>query len=215
MYGIDDPLTCLLKDPPSKHSYKEYILTKITSFHERELRLSAEANSRMQYFNVTLGNLRARAHPAVSNMLTSEEVRQSRPIIKMLTGDFFTYELKSKQTGGSDHCRCCNKNDSNYIPNPETISHLLTICSAFQDIREKILQEMIHICERIQYLDTLYIFQDKEVLCQFILDPASMNLKSRVNINDPLLPDLYRKSRNLCYSIADQRLTILKEKRSC
>ena len=34
MYGMDDPLTCLSKDPPSKYTYKEYVLTKITSFHE-------------------------------------------------------------------------------------------------------------------------------------------------------------------------------------
>ena len=117
----------------------------------------------------------------------------------------------SKQ-GGSDHCKCCNENDPNQVKISETTSHLLTICLAFQDIRVKILQEIRHICENIQYLDTPYIFQDEEVLTQFILDPASMNLKSRVNINDPLLPDLFRKSRNLCYSIAEKRLSILKEK---
>ena len=49
MYEIEDPLTSLSKDLPSKPVYKEYILTKITAFHERELRFNAEKNSRMKY----------------------------------------------------------------------------------------------------------------------------------------------------------------------
>ena len=52
MYGMKDPLECLNQNPPSKTSYKEYVITKITSFHERELRNDASSNSLMPYFNV-------------------------------------------------------------------------------------------------------------------------------------------------------------------
>ena len=38
MYGLEDPLECLMKNPPPKSIYKEHIMTKITSFHEKQLR---------------------------------------------------------------------------------------------------------------------------------------------------------------------------------
>ena len=71
MYGLEDPLDCLMRDPPPIETYKEHILTKITSFHERELRekaLNEEKNeiNKMKYFNVSLLGLRGRLHPSMS-----------------------------------------------------------------------------------------------------------------------------------------------------
>ena len=43
-YGLEDPLKCLSRDPPKKSEYKEKVLTKITAFHEKELRQQAESN---------------------------------------------------------------------------------------------------------------------------------------------------------------------------
>ena len=40
-YEIEDPLEMMKKDPPPKSQFKEYILTKITAYHEHHLRLSA------------------------------------------------------------------------------------------------------------------------------------------------------------------------------
>ena len=45
MYGLDDPFHCLTKDPPTKSSFKENVLIKITAFHERELKRAALNNS--------------------------------------------------------------------------------------------------------------------------------------------------------------------------
>ena len=53
MYGIADPLDMLNKVIPSKFSYKNEIKTKITAFHEKELRSKATSNSKMTYFNVS------------------------------------------------------------------------------------------------------------------------------------------------------------------
>ena len=172
-----------------------------------ELRNKARNNSRMTYLNVSLSNLRGYPHPSICHMITSAEVQQSRAHMKMLTGDFYTYEMKAEQTGSSAHCRCCYKNS-------ESLLHILTQCSAYQDIRERILNEIYNICTQISNFDVQSIFDDNQLLTQLILDPSSLNLKSRINTNDPLLPQLFVKSRNLCHSIYKRRLLILKDRES-
>ena len=44
-YDIEDPLSCLKRDPPEKVQFKEYIQTKICSYYEKSLRILAENNS--------------------------------------------------------------------------------------------------------------------------------------------------------------------------
>ena len=48
-YGLEDPLSCLGRDPPAKSEYKELVNIKITAYFEKELRMSAEANSQMKF----------------------------------------------------------------------------------------------------------------------------------------------------------------------
>ena len=74
-------LKCWIRDN------KELILTKITSFHERDLRKDASQNDMMPYFNVSLLGLRGRLHPAITNVTTSHAVKKMRPHIKMLSGN--------------------------------------------------------------------------------------------------------------------------------
>ena len=94
MYGIDDPLKCLESPPPSKHTYKKDIITKITAFHERELRLLAKDNSAMIYLNVALIGRGGRLHPSITGVTTTHEVRKMRVHVKMLTGNYLTSEIK-------------------------------------------------------------------------------------------------------------------------
>ena len=70
MYGIDDPLTCLERPPPTKNVFKRDILSKITSFHERELRKVALSKSEtsIKYLNVSLLGLAGRLHPAITGV---------------------------------------------------------------------------------------------------------------------------------------------------
>ena len=219
MYGLEDPSSCLNKDPPSKSSFKENILIKITAFHERELKVAAVNNSRMSYLNVSLCNLRGRVHPAISDLYTYEEVRQSQYHIKMLTGDFFTYKMKAELSGGSPHCRLCSSPHQNFEGESgqyysESISHILITCCELEDKRRKIISEITKLCSNIEYLDIHLITQNEETLTQFILDPSSLNLQSRVNISDPILPEIIKKSRNLCYAISQRRMELLKLKDS-
>ena len=69
MYGLEDPLESLMKEPPSKYQYKELIMTKITSYHEKELRQEASTNEMMQYLNVSLIGLRGKIHPSIRGVI--------------------------------------------------------------------------------------------------------------------------------------------------
>ena len=59
------------------------------------------------------------------------------------------------------------------------------------------------------------IVSDPNILCQFILDPTSMNLQRRINLNDPLLGSFFQVSRDLCYSINERRIKLLDFKKKC
>ena len=124
-YGLQDPLLCLRKDTPKKSFYKEEVMTKICAYYENSLRGHAATNSKMLYLNVSLSGLRGRAHPALSGLITTQEVQKSRIHLKMLCGDYFSYEVKSNESGGSAPCRCCatsssptSENDANYFLHP-------------------------------------------------------------------------------------------------
>ena len=124
MYQIEDPLSCLQKKPPPKSIFKEIIATKITSFHEKEMKMKAEGIKSMQYLNVNLSSLRGRHHSSLSNIITTNEVKKLRPHLKFLTGDYLTYERKYNQSGqGNPNCRICESES-------ETICHIVSQCSA-------------------------------------------------------------------------------------
>ena len=90
MYGIEDPLVSLEKVPPPKSSFKDIVTTKIIAFHERELKVAAETNSKMTFLNVNLSSLRGRHHPCLSDIVTPTEVKKLRLHLKFLTGDYLT-----------------------------------------------------------------------------------------------------------------------------
>ena len=124
----------------------------------------------------------------------------------MLCGNLLTYGVKFEQSGvGSPHCRLC---DSSY----ESVTHLVSSCPIFADIREKIL---IEIEEKLQdsknCLKISTLLKSEKTLTQFILDPTSMNLDVRVHMTDPIVNDLFKLSRDLCYSINKRRMKLLQE----
>jgi hypothetical protein len=133
----------------------------------------------------------------------------------MLCKDYFTYEKRADQSGGSPHCRSCSQTNQS-LPSTrpiEDLVHILAECSAYSEVRNRILPEMEHLCKNSKSkLDFQNILCDKNKLCQFILDPTSLNLAARISMNDPNLESFFRKSRDYCYSIHNTRLKILKQK---
>ena len=204
-YELKDPLKCLESDPPSKSSYKTDVNIRIQTYHEKTLRIQAENNSAMQYLNTSLYGLNGRCHPALANLVTSHQVKKARIHLKMLAGNFLTYEMKSNQSGGSSHCRCC------VPPSPsENLEHIISVCNAYSDIRKRMIVEYTILCSMakssISWPD---IVSDKNTFCQFVLDPASFNLTQRININDPILGSLFELSRDFCFTINTTRQRIL------
>ena len=126
----------------------------------------------------------------------------------MLSGDYFTYEVKSNQSGGSPHCRCCA------TPSPsEDLKHILTSCVAYSDIRERIIIEYQDLCNQTKNnISFQQIYINSKTFCQFILDPASFNLQTRVHMNDPVLLPLFKISRDFCYAVNSARMKILKSR---
>ena len=55
------------------------------------------------------------------------------------------------------------------------------------------------------------ILEDEKLMCQFILDPTSLNLPVRVSLNDPLVPQFFRLSRDYCFLMDKTRIRLLKE----
>ena len=124
----------------------------------------------------------------------------------MLIDDLYTYQTKSDQMGGSPNCRLCPDMMA------ENTSHILAICSAYSDIRERKLEEYSYLCmESISGVIFSETILDSETICQFILDPSSFNLESRIHMNDPLLGAFFKVSREMCFLINERRLKLLKQ----
>ena len=106
---------------------KMALLTKITAFHEQELRQRANQNSKMKFLNVSTSGLRGKHHPVLSNVVTTSEVRSLRPVIKCLTGDYYCFSVKAAQTPGvSGHCRICPlQGETDMVT--EDIVHVITL----------------------------------------------------------------------------------------
>ena len=198
MYGLEDPSSCLSRDPPDKISYKRHISHKIQSFHEKELRHAAETNSKMRFMNVQLYGLSGRAHPAVTcEIITTNDVKQMRPHLKMLSGDYLTYQTKAQQSGGSPLCRLCRLED-------DCLIHIVASCSKLS--RNRFFQEYKNLCSFSKnQIDFDKILEDRTTLSQFILDPCSFNLEKRIHIDDPIKGALFKQSREFCFSLDKER----------
>ena len=131
-------------------------------------------------------------------------------VLKMLAGDFLTYEIKSNQSGGGSHCRCCQAPSP-----PENLQHILTSCAAYRDIRSRFTTQFELLCTQSDSdIPFSQICSDSELFCQFVLDPGSFNLKNRIHTNDPTLNHFFKLSRDYCYAINSARKKILSEKTS-
>ena len=202
-YGWEDPLTYLNRDPPSRSTWKEIINTKITAYFEQKLRAAASPSSFLNTFSC---NLRGRPHPTVKNMISTWDVKRSRAHLKFLAGNYLTYQVKAAQSGGSARCRLCDTGL------PESVSHIISVCSALEEQRNKLLIDLQNLCSLAQTNINLEEFKNKEeVLCQFILDPSSLNLSKRVSPQDPILPEFYKLSRDICYTLDKTRLGLLSQ----
>ena len=120
----------------------------------------------------------------------------------MLSGDYLTFKKRSQQSKNiSPLCKICNFEE-------EDTCHVLT--AHISENREKILQEMENVCSLAKSeINFIQIRSDKLTLAQFILDPSSINLQHRIYMSDPVLPTLFKKSRQYCYITDKERVKAL------
>ena len=128
----------------------------------------------MVNFNVSLFGLNGHPHLCLHGAITPHDVRKMRTHVKMLLGDYLTYETKASQSGRSPNCRLC--------PSPapvESLTHILVSCTATSHIRTKIFDQLEAILKSTKTLiDFDSIKMEPLVLEQFLLDPTSMSLKN-------------------------------------
>ena len=87
----------------------------------------------------------------------------------------------------------------------EKTEHILTSCGAYDEIRERIFPQYESILKNSKLRCSLHDFQENnEKLCQFLLDPTSLNLKWRIPTDDPSLDDIFKLSRDLCYVVSSR-----------
>ena len=204
-YNLPDPLMLLGQPPMSKSSWKTLVKTRVTVFHENQQRLKAKSNSKLTNFNVDLLGLAGAPHPAVQYIKVPQEAMKMRAHIKMLSGDFLSYEVLANERGGSPHCRLCTAE-------VESVQHILTECSATSDTRQCLYPDLLNLISSIQPdSDVLNVRLEKSTLTQFILDPTSMNLNNscRISFSHPRLQDLLDLSRAWCTGITKQRGRLL------
>ena len=212
IYEMEDPAELIEQTPQTKNEFGNYVLTKITVHYEKKLRLAAKTNSKMKFLNVNVKGLNGRVHPALSGLLSTQDVQKARSHIKMLCDDLYTYERKAEYQGGSPHCRFCLETN---LQNSENIIHIITECSLYKDARQRILPQIEIICSTAK---SEVCFQDilsnQAELAQFLLDCTSLNLKNRISEKDEVCQALFKLARDFCSSIMkkrNQKLKILKK----
>ena len=136
---------------------------------------------------------------------TTRDYLKTRCHLKFLCDDFYTYERKAKFQGGSPCCRLCADN-----LNEDTV-HIIATCTAYSDIRVRILDTMKRAClEATPIFHVNDLFDDNMLLTQFVLDCTSSNLPRRINQECDLFSTILSLSRDLCFGIARTRLEKLK-----
>ena len=95
-------------------------------------------------------------------------------------------------------------------PPSESLVHMLTMCIAYNDVRNRICEEYAILCSLSKSkISWQMIVSDNDTFCQFILDPASFNLEKRIHMDDPILGSVFELSRDYCYAINAARQNIL------
>ena len=105
-----------------KLAWKTLVRNSITVFHEEQQRHLGLNHSRLSYFNFEILGLSGMPHPAIGFISESRSAMKMRAQLKLLTGDFISYERIGSGCGGSPHCRLC-------LAPVESAQHIQTECS--------------------------------------------------------------------------------------
>ena len=208
MYSLPSPLFLLEHEPAwTKKKWNILIKTRIISFHEKKLREKAVNNSKMKYLNVQLLGLSGRPHPALLDVVTTQDVKKLRAHIKFLAGDFFTAERSAlDQPGTSSSCVLCR------TP-VESVAHIMVQCRAIADVHSRMLPELLNTVAQVQPTCQIHCNPTPDELTQFLLDCTSINLRDNLRIpsHNPDIRKVFLVSRDWCFAVTNERKRLLQK----
>ena len=120
-YNLPCPLQLLETPPWPKEQWSSYVKTKITNWHENNLRYLSKTNSKMMYLQTDLLGLSGRPHPALLSINSTQDVKKLRVHLKFLTCDVSSSFLLSDSSSSCVFClSACS------------VEHVLTSCPAIK-----------------------------------------------------------------------------------
>ena len=166
---------------------------------------------KLQYLNVQATGLTGRLHPALTWVLTTQDVCTVRPHIKMLAGDYLCYRDLAHVRGLDPHCRLCQLLSHHPAP-AEVREHLLTRCRATSDTRTRIMPDILNTLAASFPHNRLLCSPTHSLLTQFILDCSSLNLPSDIRIptSHQSVTSITKLCSSLIYAIHKDRTRQLK-----
>ena len=207
-YGLPSPLSLLQESPPiSKLEWSSLVKTRVTVWHEQELRRTSTMNSKMKYLNVHLIGLSGRPHPVLHNIVSTQDAKKLRLHLKFLTCDYMCNELLSKnQPAISAACELCSAE-------LDSIEHVMVSCKALSEVRSRLYPELVNTVLNVQpTCQLLQLPPPPWILTQFILDFTSLNLPEsyRIPAHNPGISAVWKISRDWCFSVNNERSRLLK-----
>ena len=208
-YDLPSPLTLLQGQGPlqSKESWITLVKTKVTIWHEEQLRTNSKLNTKMRYLNVDLLGLSGRAHPSLINIKNTQDVKKLRLHLKFLCGDYLTNQNGHCYPRSINSCSLCHSSEDTY-------EHLLIQCRGTSEVRERILPTLYNVVSDVQPTCGLLQYNPPPtILLQFILDCTSLNLPNDIRIpaHNPRVSEIFHVSRDLCFGISSARCRLLRE----
>ena len=156
----------------------------------------------MLYLNVQMLG----PHPAIQNILSTQDVKKLRLHLKFLTCDYLTNERLALDHPGKDpSCQLC-------LAPSDSIEHVIMSCRATSDVRDRLLPELLNAVAKVQPNSKLLeVLPPPPVMTQFVLDCTSFNLPNPVCIpfHNPQISEIFRISRDWCFAINNERCRML------
>ena len=112
-------------------------------------------------------------------MMTTHKVQKSRPHFKILCNDYFTYDRDREDLPTAVPVLRNEASPEKRLL--ENIQHILTVCTVYPDIRERIFHEILSLKLGNNFNS---VQCDCSRLTQFVLDPLSLKPKEKISLSD-------------------------------
>ena len=191
-YGLPDAHK-VLKEKPSKNSWKEQVTCAVNEFWYQKLR-GAKLKSSLKYINWDHVQSLHPHHVWSTVNLNVKDVQRAAVKVRLMTGTYTLQEKKAKYYSGTDPtCLLC-------MQAPETITHFLLSCQELQPVRVYHMQQIHEVVVHCYSEATWTDIQNQELMVQLIMDCTAPGVL-------PTPPDSYQlnklesATRRYCYAL--------------